>query len=286
MVGWQRYADVMPTDTEYAEWDTWPGANVCVPLGGRSGLMAVDIDMEGPILAALERELSGLLLCRKRGAKGFTAFMQCAGKPWNGKHSLQSKWNITKRVNGEIVLDPQGRPKLERVVDIIAYGKQTVLPPSLHPNGMHYTWLPGERLDQCMILDLPVVPDDLCERISRAIAPFQTEDDKRQDCDLRTLQGTTTAATWCRKLNELALLNLHVWVPHLVPRNLPTNYLSSTGDGYRLKPYWRGVVDDHKVSLKPAGIRDFADDRGYTPVDLVMAARGMSTADAIDWLSG
>lgn len=284
---WQRYADRVPTENELEIWSSWPGANICLPLGGVSGLVAVDIDMDGMVLQALEFALSGLLVCRKRGAKGYTAFLSAKETPWLGKNDLQSKWNITRRdPAGALVLDPQGRPKMDRAVDIIGYGKQTVLPPSIHPSGATYEWLPGIRLDRDDIgFDLPRAPDDLCERISRALAPFQTEDDRRADRDRRVMQGVTPADSWFRDLNNFALANLPAWVPYVLPESL-RRYLVDAHDGYRMFPFWRGVTDAPKVGISTSGIRDFAADHGYTPIDLVMVCRSVCAAEAIDWLQG
>lgn len=286
MSGWQQFADRMPTEQEVDAWSQFAGANICMPLGGVSNLVAVDIDMDGPVLQALEFALQGFLTCRKKGAKGFTAFMQCGTTPWRGKNNLQSKWNITRiGADGKPEIDPQGRVKQDRAVDIIGYGKQTVLPPSMHPNGMRYEWLTELRLGTSVDdYDLPVCPPDLCERITRALAPFQTQDDRLSDRDQRVMQGVTPGDSWFRDLNNYALANLHAWAPYVMDEAHAARYLERHGDGYRMYPYWRGVIDSAKVSLTSQGIRDFAEDKGYTPIDLVCAIRTLPAAQAIDWL--
>lgn len=279
MPGWQRYADYLPAPAEVEMWGAWAGAGIALPLGGVSGVMAIDIDVEGEPMVALERELAGFLVCRKRGRKGYTAFLRVGDTPWGGKNDLPSKFNITlpdaptDRHGGD--LQPT------RAVDIIAYGKQTIMPPSIHPNGMAYQWMTALRLDDCMVDDLPVCPPDLVERITRALEPWTTDVDRAFALRQQHVARMNETDSWFRSLNNHALDNLQSWVPELVP----SQFLQANGQGYRAKPYWRGVTDAFKVSITPKGIKDFAQDQGYTPIDLVMSIRGVSVSDAIDWLA-
>lgn len=277
--GWQQYADRLPTDAEVKQWSQWPGAGIALPLGGVSGLMAVDFDVEGEPLLALERELSGLLVCRKRGRKGFTAFMRVGATPWSAKCDLQSRFNITLP---DAPVDRQsGRPASTRAVDVIAYGKQTIMPPSLHPEGMRYEWVTQLRLDDCSADDLPECPADLVERLTRALAPWTSADDRAVATRQNYVRNLATTDSWFRDLNDHALANLGLWVPQLIPEQ----FLQPGGDGgFRAVPYWRGVLDSAKVGISPGGIRDFATDQGYTPIDLVMAIRSFGVSDAVDWL--
>lgn len=280
MKGWQNYADRMPTEQEVEQWEQWPGAGICLPLGGVSRLMAIDCDVEGDPLTALEFALAGLLVCRKRGSKGFTAFLRCDGTPWAGKNELLSKFDITLP---DTPIDPRtGLHKPTRAVDIIAYGKQTVVPPSVHPNGKPYEWMTEMRLDTCEVdYDIPRVPPDIIERIVAALEPWTTDRDRAaRDRDQR-VKRVDENDSWYRELNNHALANLHLWVPALVH----SKFLRDHGqEGYRAIPYWRGVFDAPKVGIHPSGIVDFATDQKYTPLDLVMAIKQVEVPDAIDWL--
>ena len=90
---------------------------------------------------------------KKRGAKGFSAFYR--GSP-------------------AIVSAPFSVGK-ERVVDLLAHGRQTVLPPTIHPNTGHpYTWITEDTLHDIDIDQLPVLPDNIAELIAESLHPMDT----------------------------------------------------------------------------------------------------------------
>ena len=273
MHGWQNYANRMPTETEVSIWSDWPRGGVCVPMGGVSGLLAIDIDTNRPeIIAALERELAGLLGCRKRGSRGYAAFVRIPtnsdGKSGASNFQLtQTKWNVDGM----------------RVLDLLGYGRQVVMPPTIHPDtNKPYEWIGELRpWDKDM---LPACPDDLVERCRRAIAPFQSADDARAQMESleRAAHQVNTSDEEGRQINDAALNQMAKWVPELIK----PEYLQSHFNGYRAKPFWRGVVDSFKCSIFTTGIKDFAEDKGYTPIDLVMAVEGVNVHTAMDWLAG
>jgi hypothetical protein len=41
---------------------------------------------------------------------------------------------------------------------------------------------------------------------------------------------------------------------------------------------------ERNLGISTRGIRDFGDDRGYSPIDLVMASRGLDFDEAFGWL--
>ena len=93
-----------------------------------------------------------------------------------------------------------------------------------------------------------------------------------------------------RDLNEHALKNLDAWVPDL-------GIYKCQGQRGRYRSY-RGVAQwrtstkhgtdldkrDRNLSICSSGIRDFGDDRRYTPIDLVMAAKSCDLRAAVNWL--
>ena len=70
---------------------------------------------------------------QKKGAKGITLFF-----------SYNGEVNRTFKKSGQTVLE------------ILSTGRQTVLPPSLHPNGMFYVW-EGESLLSTPRSDIPKI---------------------------------------------------------------------------------------------------------------------------------
>jgi hypothetical protein len=70
------------------------------------------------------------------------------------------------------VIGPDGKRHQETLVQILAAGRQTVLPPTLHPGtGRPYFWRRGS-LEACRIDDLPVITAGHIEALAAALAPF------------------------------------------------------------------------------------------------------------------
>ncbi|MFO0906798.1 MAG: PriCT-2 domain-containing protein [Isosphaeraceae bacterium] len=133
--GWSEYCYRSPTDDEHGRWMNWRASNVGVCLGPSSGIMALDFDddvdgLHAGILAVVPDSP-----VKKRGAKGFTAFYR-----YNGQRSQG--------------FSVQG----QRVLDILSEGRQTVLPPSLHPAGGAYQWVTSLTLADVTPEQLPEIP--------------------------------------------------------------------------------------------------------------------------------
>jgi hypothetical protein len=143
LANWQkRFNNGVPSSMERAGWAAGD-SGLCV-IRGYKGLVAVDIDTDDPVItAALRKELPPSPV-RKRGQRGETSFYEVKeSKSWN--------------INGK------------RVVDLIGPGRQTVLPPTIHPDTQQpYRWLTSETLEDVAPDDLPVLPADIAERITAA----------------------------------------------------------------------------------------------------------------------
>lgn len=255
---WQRFGDRLPSKYEIPIWSTWPDAGVCIVLD--DVVKVVDIDSDDPEL--IEAVLAVLPPCsvRKRGAKGFSVFYQ-------GSAEIVSRpFNIK----------PQGSMKPIRAVDLLAKGRQTVLPPTIHPEtDAPYVWLEGESLADIEPADLPVLPDNVEELIAKALEPFGfTEEEVKRD-----IIGVEAGDSVWREIKDTALANLDSWVPYL---GIPLAK-KSPGGTYRGAAVWRGG-DGFNVSFHSDGIRDMAQDMGLTPIDVVMKSRSMTDMDALAWL--
>jgi hypothetical protein len=145
------------------------------------------------------------------------------------------------------------------------------LPPTIHPNtGLPYTWIGNETLLNTDIDQLPVLPDNIAELLADALAPFGYE----PPAEYTPGDGDT----FWRDINDTALLNLDRWVPDL---KLPNTKRS--GGGYRAvasgaesrTPIW---------SFHKDGIKDWGEDKAYTPIDVVMAAFTADLYTATKWL--
>ncbi len=164
---WQQFCDRLPTEAECEKWEARGNKSYGLALGPASGVMAVDIDSDDiKVLSAVKASL-----VRKRGKKGDTRFFR---------------------------FDPNvPSTKVAGCIDILAYGRQTVLPPTVHPDtGKPYQWLTPDTLENFQIGDLPTFTVDDLEELRRALGepvaldisdsgvslqgPFYNEDPKRQ----------------------------------------------------------------------------------------------------------
>lgn len=242
---WQRYCDRLPTTIETELWGAWPDAGVCVPLDHQ--LKVIDIDTDDSELMAAVLSVLPDSEVKKRGNKGFSAF-------YRGSRAIVSApFSVGKT----------------RVVDLLAYGRQTVLPPTIHPDtGQPYHWLGTETLETVAIDALPILPDNVAELLAAALEPFGYEP---QDEHHRLVAGEGT--DYWRKVNDTALKNLPAWVP-----SLGLKKCHKSGPGYRAIADWRGEVNSNAkgeaLSIHPNGITDWGTSQNYTPIDLVMLATG------------
>jgi hypothetical protein len=266
---WQKYCDRLPTAFEMEIWERWPDAGICLALGSASAppgkiLVAVDIDTDVPAeVVAIRSALPGSPVA-KRGAKGETQF-----------------YLANPCVENTAFNDADKR----RMLDLLAHGRQTVMPPSIHPDTRQpYRWVTPDALDHFPVADLPVLPDDVVERLAKALEPFGYRQPPKlgEAADPAELQGDKVH----RALNDAALANLDAWVPAL---NLYK--CKRVGAAYKAVADWRpsssGRPDAKRgtnLAIRFDGIKDCGDNKGYTPLDLVMAACSCDLETAFRWL--
>lgn len=259
---WSRYCDRMPTALEASIWARWPDAGVCVAID--QTLKVVDIDTDDQeiidaVMAILPKDGRDV---RKKGAKGVSLFFR-------GSEAIENRpFNLVLA----------GGHK-SRVIDLLCYGRQTVLPPTMHPDlGRPYEWVTDDTLENTGVDELPLLPDDIAAQLAAAIAPFgEVEEFKVRPATGVEVFGETI---W-REVNDYALANLDHWVPHL-PADAEAK--RDRSGNYRLKAYWRGV-ENANVGVHSNGIVDWGGGEKHTPIDLVMACHGHPHFEmAYDWL--
>jgi hypothetical protein len=125
---WQtRYNGRAPSETELAHWsegDTGVGV-----LGGFGGLVATDVDTDAAdIRAVLDTVLPGATV-RKVGRRGETLF-------YYAPHiSASKRWTT---IDGEVICE------------LIGPGRQTVIPPTIHPDTKQpYRWSGPDSIWPC-----------------------------------------------------------------------------------------------------------------------------------------
>ena len=261
VMGWRtRFNKKLPSEFEVTSWANEPDAGVGL-VCGFNGVVAIDIDtVVARIFAAIVAILPETPV-RKVGHKGETLFFRA------GPGVPSKSFDIP---------GPDG--KLTRAVDIIADGRQTLLPPTIHPDtGKPYQWVGERALDEIEPADLPELPGDIAERIAAVLAPFGHVVPVARPPRLAVDNGDQTPF---RTVNDLAMRDFGCWVPRLCLYRLRATHAG----GYEAVPTWRSSrtgrpLEKRKLNLKihSGGIRDFGmgesdPDAALTPLDLVMRA--------------
>ena len=260
---WQRFCDKTATKFQLDIWAKWPSPSICLALGRASNVTAIDFDYGSPeVRAALEACLPPSPV-KKMGAKGYTSMYR--------GFAVASKKYLLDGVS---------------VIEVLAHGKQTVLPPSIHPEGMQYKWLTPDTLEDFTASELPELPHDIHDRIAKALEPFLPKVEPLTtggpNVSRLTSGGPSVSQgdndSFWRAINDNALLNLDSWVLRLIP-----DAKRGANRGYRAVAHWRDG-DGANIGITPDGIRDFARDVGMTAIDLVMAVTGATVDGATTWL--
>ena len=259
MEEWEsRFIRKRPSQALIARWSQ-SGAGVGV-VGGVGGMVAIDIDTENVAIRAAFDTLLPPTSVRKIGKRGETLF-------YYAPHVTKSKsW----RIDGITI------------ADLIGPGRQTVLPPTIHPDtAAPYRWSGTESLDAVKPNELPALPVDIVDQITAALVPFGYAGEQSAK---PTFTGEDTPH---RELNDAAMANFAAWVPAL-----SLYRLRAARGGYEAAPTWRpsssGLSDDERalnLKIHPKGIRDFGADKGYTPLDLVMVALDCDLDHAFGFLA-
>lgn len=255
---WQRYCDRIPTEIETEIWSRWPDAGVCIAIDDTLKVIDIDTDDE-ELRTAIEAVLPPVMVAKK-GKKGYTAF-------YRGSPAIVSRpFNL--RLAGGFET---------RVIDLLCHGRQTVLPPTIHPDtGAPYGWITDDTLEDTPIDKLPVLPDDIAVRLAAALEPFGEVQEFRTRANG---EGVLGDSIW-REVNSFALANLDAWVPALFG---PEAKRQRDGT-YRARAFWRGV-ENFNVGIHSDGITDWGASQSFTPIDLVMTANNVPYFEpAYEWL--
>lgn len=257
---WSRFCDRLPTEVETSIWSRWPDAGVCVAIDHQLKVIDVDTD-DMDIREAIEAVIPEPMV-KKKGQKGYSAF-------YRGSEAIVSRPFSLILAGGYE----------SRIIDLLAHGRQTVLPPTLHPDTCKpYEWLTEDTLMDTPIDKLPLLPDDIAARLEDALRPFGEIREFRPL--VRNGEDVFGDTIW-REANNFAMANLDSWVPALFS---PSD-IKRTRDGYRARASWRGV-ENHNVGIHRDGITDFGGGTSYTPISLVMAVMQTNMFEpAYDWLT-
>jgi hypothetical protein len=250
LVGWTAL-DLRP------ETAPQPGAGIGLRLGKQPDgtfVVALDWDNDDAFLAAMDsRVWSPVQKVGKRG--GTTLFRSACEIP-----------SRDFKINGKIA------------VQVLAQGKQTVLPPTIHPETLRpYTYGDDRAtLDTCRASELPLLPEDYEARIEVLLRPLGYSPEPEPESKPEKANGHDDGGNdTFRDLNDKALHSLALWVPDLGLQRCRRR--RGPHASYDAVAEWRqGTLPLEQrplnLSIYPSGIRDFGTNEGYTPIDLVMAA--------------
>jgi P4 family phage/plasmid primase-like protien len=151
---WSKYCKRRPTEEEIQAWDQMsPDLNIGlamgIPLNENEIFGALDIDDDDQVEAVIRA-----LGCRrpaKKGSKGLTIFVR-APKDMRSRKLKRDKKDV-----------PKGDPN-KPVVEILLGGNQTVVPPSVHPDGNNYHWVDAP-MSQHDVINLPLLSDEVVDEL-------------------------------------------------------------------------------------------------------------------------
>lgn len=278
--GWEKRKDAPLSGFELSMAMSAPEANIGVILGtvARPGLhtIAIDLDLTDP------EALDTLVQCMpaspmiKKGAKGMTLF-------YAAPKSVTSRSFDDHRIPRE-----SGVPR--RLVDILTgfNTKQTVCPPSLHPDGPTYEWLAGP----VPASELPVFDDDAMTVLEEALQEFGYDPDAARGGrgERKPYIPTEVGADIddpFEMAKRAALANLAAWVfdvDHL-------GGLRPARGGFEAVNLRRSsssgrpdAVRKRNLSINPTGIQDFGTGETWSAIDLVAEFNGVSVSEALSFL--
>jgi P4 family phage/plasmid primase-like protien len=153
---WTRWCHSPMTAKEVAARKS-KGRNIGVATGYQR-LVVVEIDVadddpRAPEIHAAVRSVVVASTVAKRGSKGRSDFYRMPV--------------------GAALVSRQFRDKDGHVIaEVLADGRQTVIPPSIHPDGHPYTWLTDGTLYDTTVDELPECPGDIVERLEEVLQPW------------------------------------------------------------------------------------------------------------------
>lgn len=280
MDGWERHRDTPLASFDLKLALAAPGANIGVVLGtvARPGFYTIAIDVDVTDADALDTIVRCLPASpmQKRGAKGITLF-------YAAPKSIGSRSFDDHRIPRDA-----GIPR--RLVDVLTgfSAKQTVCPPSIHPEGPIYEWIAGP----VPAADLPVFDEDAMTVLEETLQLFGYDPEAARGGRGERKPYTPPASGLANsdafdEAKAAALENLSAWVPCL--ENV--HGLRPARGGYEAVSLMRDSSTGqplHKrkrnLSIQRNGIIDFGTGETFSAIDLVAYHNSLTISEALIWL--
>lgn len=290
MPGWAKYRESSPSTFQMGLWMKAPGAGVGVLTGTPAGthpktgeplyFLALDIDTDGDALDEILRCIPPSPW-EKRGNVGLT-------RGYRSPAAIVSQSFDRAASAGA---------KASRLVDVLAAGRQCVVPPSAHKStGRPYVWTGSGSV---AAHELPVFDEDNLAVLVEVLETLGYEPEakaRRADsAEPRIVRTPGSYASDFEEVNGEGLARADEWFPAL---NLPRT--RRTRVGWSAVPVWRDSntarpTEMRKLNLSlstgtggaVAGIKDFGasgSDANLTCIDLVMRALDVDAVEAMQWL--
>lgn len=280
MDGWEKHRDTPLASFDLKLALAAPDANIGVVLGtvARPGFYTIAIDVDVTDADALDTIIRCLPSSpmQKRGAKGVTLF-------YAAPKSIGSRSFDDHRIPRDA-----GIPR--RLVDVLTgfSAKQTVCPPSIHPEGPIYEWIAGP----VPAADLPVFDEDDMTVLEETLQLFGYDPEAARGGRGERKPYTPPASGLANgdafdEAKAAALEHLSAWVPYL--ENV--HGLRPARGGYEAVSLMRDSSTGqplHKrkrnLSIQRNGIIDFGTGETFSAIDLVSYHNGLTISEALVWL--
>ena len=262
-----------------AETSPQPGAGIGVPLGKQldgTWLSVIDWDNDDAFIAAMDIPPIWSPV-QKVGKRGGTTFHRTL-------HEIPSR---DFKINGKMA------------VQVLSSGKQTVLPPSVHPEtGRPYTYGDDRcTLEMCRPCEMPLMPGAYIEHIESILRPLGLDEPEPEKPAASGNGHDHSADDEFQLLNNALFANLDVWVPHLGlygcmrgrryhSYRAVASFRESLTPGRDLEKRERHLSIIGTGCRTPPSIKDHASGKGYSPIQLVMVSLRLEFGAAVDWLKG
>lgn len=282
---WEDHCERDTLEEEVDHWiDNIPGAGIGLACGT---LVAVDVDTNDLAIIAAVESVIGHSPVKRFGSKGYAAIFH---KPYFVR-IRRVKW-----YSGQSV-----------VLELIGFGGQVVLPPTIHPDTNEpYRWIGSEGLDSIDMDDLPRLNWDVDDKLTEALAPLgvtKGKGGKSKAIAMQQFQGGINssglrAQVSSSERSKTALLTkalgeaaISIWLPKVcremrIERGMPPITYEEYGVGrYKFFADWRESLGAKvNAGLKPrqpsvstmplengwAGIKDNSSGDTWTAVGFAM----------------